>query len=302
MWSLFLFAWLLDPGGGHWRELAPGVRYMERDFRRGAEGPFRLFALEIDPAHPAVNLLPVRALNAATGRETTSAMARRLGAVSAVNGGYFKPDGAAAGVFVWNGKVLGEGAGRTALLFCRERDDVERLEFDVVAAKSGKWNRAGRGCKATDITGAGPSLIKAGKAAPAAEGLAHEIPRHPRTAVARTSEGRYLFVVVDGRQPASAGMTLAELASELSSMGAVEALNLDGGGSTTLVAGGQVRNNPSDGKERPVGDAILVFSVASREQLDALEIATRTAPKWARKRLLDEARRGLRTLERRAGR
>jgi hypothetical protein len=111
MWSLCLFAFLTD---GAWVDVAPGVRYQERDFKRGTEGPFRLFALEVDPRNPAVNLLPVRAMNAAQGRETTSAIAQRLSAVAAVNGGYFKPDGAAAGVFVQNGKVLGEGSGRTA--------------------------------------------------------------------------------------------------------------------------------------------------------------------------------------------
>ena len=62
-------------------------------------------------------------------------------------------------------------------------------------------------------------------------------------------------------------MTLRELAAELIGMGAVEAMNLDGGGSTTMVVSGAVRNSPSDGKERPVSDAILIFSVPD---LDAL--------------------------------
>ncbi len=296
MWSMLFLALLAD-SGRLWRELAPGVRLLERDFRRGNEGPFRLFALEVDPAHPAVNILPVRALNAATGRETTSSLARRFGALAAVNGGYFKPDGSAAGVFVWDSHVMGEGSGRTALLFCRERKDVERLEFDTVAAQGGKWRRSGAGCTPTDITGAGPSLLRHGNSTPATEGFAHAKLRHPRTAVARTRDGRYLFVVVDGRQPASVGMTLAELADELSFMGAVEAMNLDGGGSTTLVADGSVRNTPSDGRERPVGDAILVFSVASREQLEALERSTREAPARLRSRLLGEAGRGVRVVE-----
>jgi hypothetical protein len=103
---------------------------------------------------------------------------------------------------------------------------------------------------------------------------------------------------VDGRQKASAGMSLSELAEELQRMGAVEALNLDGGGSSTLVVRGEVKNRPSDGKERPVGDAILVFSVSTREELASMEEAVKDAPAWARKRLLDEARRGLRKIER----
>jgi len=53
-------------------------------------------------------------------------------------------------------------------------------------------------------------------------------------------------------------MTLEELAGELVRLGAVEAMNLDGGGSTTMVVAGRVRNSPSDGRERPVSDALLV--------------------------------------------
>lgn len=297
MWSWFLIALLADlPGGGQWREVTAGVRFQEREFRRGSEGPFRLFALEVDPKNPAVNLLPVRAMDAAKGRATTSSMAARLGAVAAVNGGYFKPDGSAAGVFVLNREVLGDGSGRSALLFCRERSGVERLEFDRVAAAKGKWRRAGKGCKAEDVTGAGPRLIAGGRLALATEGFAHEKPRHPRTAVARTREGRYLFVVVDGRQKSSVGMTLQELAEELLAMGAVEALNLDGGGSSTMVVEGQIRNSPSDGKERPVGDAVLVFSVSTAEQLAGLEKRLSGAPEWMRRRLVEEARRAARRL------
>jgi hypothetical protein len=65
-------------------------------------------------------------------------------------------------------------------------------------------------------------------------------------------------------------MTLRELAAELIGMGAVEAMNLDGGGSTTMVVRGAVRNSPSDRKERPVSDAILIFSVPDLEALARL--------------------------------
>jgi exopolysaccharide biosynthesis protein len=66
---------------------------------------------------------------------------------------------------------------------------------------------------------------------------------------------------VDGRQPElSVGMTLAELASLLIELGAVEAVNMDGGGSTAMVIRGRVVNSPSDlSGERAVGDALLVF-------------------------------------------
>ena len=55
-------------------------------------------------------------------------------------------------------------------------------------------------------------------------------------------------------------MTIPELAALLIDLGAVEAINMDGGGSTTMVAGGRVVNSPSDlAGERPVGDALLVL-------------------------------------------
>jgi len=65
--------------------------------------------------------------------------------------------------------------------------------------------------------------------------------------------------VVDGRQrDLSAGMTLDELARHLVGLGCLEAMNLDGGGSTTLWFDGQVRNRPCDGYERTVANSVLV--------------------------------------------
>jgi len=85
--------------------------------------------------------------------------------------------------------------------------------------------------------------------------------RHPRTAVGIRKDGTWILLVVDGRQELkSIGMTLDELAGYLVSLGCVRALNLDGGGSSTLVINGRARNSPSDPTgERPVSDAILLF-------------------------------------------
>lgn len=88
----------------------------------------------------------------------------------------------------------------------------------------------------------------------------------PRTAAGIGRHGhRLLLLVVDGRSSVSAGMGLPDLAALLRKLGADDALSLDGGGSTTLVARepGQpvptVRNVPSDGSERPVANGIGVF-------------------------------------------
>ncbi len=94
---------------------------------------------------------------------------------------------------------------------------------------------------------------------------------HPRTAVGIDHDNNtMLFVAVDGRRrPVSRGLTLAELGTLMVSLGAEDALNLDGGGSTTLVAKGaagrtRVRNTPSDGGERSVANALQIKSVPRR--------------------------------------
>ena len=70
--------------------------------------------------------------------------------------------------------------------------------------------------------------------------------RYPRAALALTKSRRMLAVACDGRADDEAGMTLAELAETLVALGAQAALNLDGGGSTSLVCGGRLRNVPRE--------------------------------------------------------
>src|SRR5581483_224102 len=86
--------------------------------------------------------------------------------------------------------------------------------------------------------------------------------RHPRSAVGFSRDSATLYLVtVDGRQASSVGMTLIELADFLRKLGAWDAMNFDGGGSTTLVVDGKVVNSPSDpAGERPVGNALLVVA------------------------------------------
>lgn len=93
--------------------------------------------------------------------------------------------------------------------------------------------------------------------------------KHPRTAIGVLPNGHWLLVVVDGRQKLSAGMTLLELATFLKEYGCIDALNLGGGGDTTLVIKNDIINSPSarryspwKGKkrERPLSDALLIVS------------------------------------------
>ncbi|MDW5324193.1 phosphodiester glycosidase family protein [Plantactinospora sp. KLBMP9567] len=94
-------------------------------------------------------------------------------------------------------------------------------------------------------------------------------PRNPRTAVGFSADGLTMWmVVVDGRSSTSVGMTYVELANYMKSLGADDAINLDGGGSSTLVArmpgatSVSVRNTPSDGAQRAVPNGIGFVSTA----------------------------------------
>jgi exopolysaccharide biosynthesis protein len=134
------------------------------------------------------------------------------------------------------------------------------LRLSPVKIEQADWKQA------TSIIGGGPQLIKNGRVeiTNAAEKILPSFVSdgHPRTAIARLSSGQILLVTVDGRQPGeSIGMSLTMLADLLLEFGAVEAINLDGGGSTTMVIRNKLVNRPSDATgERPVSDAILLFS------------------------------------------
>ena len=86
------------------------------------------------------------------------------------------------------------------------------------------------------------------------------IRRNPRTLTGVTASGKLLLVTVDGRLPGwSVGASFRESALIMRSLGAVDAVNLDGGGSTTLSINQQLVNRPSDAtRERPIADAIII--------------------------------------------
>lgn len=114
-----------------------------------------------------------------------------------------------------------------------------------------------------------PGLLKDGRRPETyigSEGIGSEsfVGKNPRTAVGYSKDKERLYIVaVDGRNPAiSMGMTLTELADFMTRIGAYEAVNLDGGGSTTLVVRDEIMNNPTDVTgERPVHNFLYVSSV-----------------------------------------
>lgn len=327
-----------------------------RDYE-SLNGPFWTGALLIEPAGGA-RLRPALGREPAIGRGRTSEVARRAGAIAAINGGFFSSTGDPLGCLVLDGEVLSEPlAGRTCVgitddgqvLFDamrldgvvssdagavtldginRERGTNEIILYrpahgsstrtnafgaevivagDVVqAVTDGLGNSPippggyvlsghGRGRAALlaafrpgeraslrvrltpvsgdprwetvpHVMGGGPRLLANGQYV-GGEGFRASFVdrRHPRTAIGRLADGRIILLVVGGRQPYhSLGMTLPELAIAMRQLGVTDALNLDGGGSTTLVVRGVVINLPSgEAGERPVSDMLLVLPPAS---------------------------------------
>lgn len=81
--------------------------------------------------------------------------------------------------------------------------------------------------------------------------------RNPRTIVGTTANGSVRLVTIDGRSTRSVGTTMSETAEVAQALGLVDSVNLDGGGSSTMVAGGKLVNRSSGNSERAVGDALV---------------------------------------------
>lgn len=158
--------------------------------------------------------------------------------------------------------------------------DVERLRtLAPVGAKLkigtdlvGENGKTLHSNKSTSVVNGGPLLVKDGRqdVTVKRDGMVHPNDgnsfyygwvhkRNPRTFAGTDAAGRTLLVTADGRSTASLGLSLKEEADVAMSLGMVQAMNLDGGGSTTAVVGGNVLNSPSGGTERGVGDALLVL-------------------------------------------
>lgn len=124
----------------------------------------------------------------------------------------------------------------------------------------------------TSIVNGGPELVRRGRihVTPRRDGFVRpddpstyygfSAQRNPRTFAGIDKRGRTIIVTADGRSLSSNGLSITETGAVARDLGMVSALNLDGGGSTTMVVGGKVTNQPSDATgERPIGDALLVL-------------------------------------------
>lgn len=187
--------------------------------------------------------------------ETTSSMAKRTGAIAAVNGGGFfnKPLKGQQKNFpfhitIHNGQLISElEPKRVAIGISSEG----KLVVDKNATPEQLIQRG-----VTEVVSFGPILIENGQATKET----HRSP-DPRSAIGQKQDGTFIFIVVDGRRNYwSAGISLFELQQVMLKNGAWTAVNLDGGGSATMVFKGKILNHPSDFTgERPIATSIVIY-------------------------------------------
>ncbi len=160
-----------------------------------------------------------------------------------------------------DGLVLsGHGTGAAALVDLWGR--YERAE-----ASSRALIRVETALGVTESVGGTPILVHEGRRWVADDGSGFVAGRHPRTVVG-WNDTEVFLVAIDGRQPGySVGMSLLEAADLLRAFGATEAVNLDGGGSTTLAAGAEILNRPSDRMVRRGGRQQVVHVLAKGDKL-----------------------------------
>ncbi len=269
--------------------LSPGVKVFE-----GIDDvfPLRAWYARVEPGvHAGVRIH--QSDDTSDNRETVESFARDESACLAVNGGYFtmsQTPAAHAGLLMEDGRVrwgATRSVTRDSIAYPTARAAIGvapqgevRIAWvtssgdSVLAWDTPPPNAPGVPAALPDplptarwdvseALAAGPQLIRDGRVMITTNEevfFGSAIPDvHPRTAAGLTEEGELLLLVVDGRQPASRGVDLEELASILLQLGAVQALNLDGGGSSTFFADGEVLNRPAGGRDlREVMSAITV--------------------------------------------
>jgi len=186
--------------------------------------------------------------------------------------------------------IVGSGTASAPLAAHYTVGDTVRLRYDLLPASPSPDHGAVAPDGLTPVwqdveqaIGGGPWLVRDGKIF--VDGDAERLSptdfvnaRHARSAIGICTDGSLLLVAVDGRKATSRGVTLLEMAAILKRLGAQQAINLDGGGSTAMVVGGSVVNTPSDGKERPVANGLLIFANAPKTNEPASQPRPPSAP------------------------
>lgn len=213
-------------------------------------------------------------------RTRTSVMAQKQDAIAAINGSFFdmqahnpicylRIDNEEVGINTPGKDTVNRKYYQYGTLVLANRQEHPEMLARIVQTDSNRfWERL---LPDANIMTAGPLLIFQGNRMPMRNDLSFVHDRHNRTAVGILADGTVLFVTIDGRTRESAGMSLDELISTLHWLGCQNALNMDGGGSTTLYIKGKtskgIVNYPTDNGlfdhagERAVSNAILVVPI-----------------------------------------
>lgn len=241
----------VDAIGDAWNErfVAEGVSWRARRYASHLGGPQVVHQLVVDTAASGVSIQAF----AASGCQTVQAIGEARGAVAGVNGGYFGLGGGCPPVSLLKsgGQLLGTN-GTTRGAFGIRPDGTPLIEIVGLGAD---WPAA------SEAHGGGPLLVVQGQPTAASDWAAEGFTssgfngENPRTFAGIDAEGRTLLGTVDGRRDNAAGMSLGNLASFLASseVGAAEAVNLDGGGSSQMwianATPNGVVNYPSDNSQ-----------------------------------------------------
>lgn len=237
-----------------------GVVYRHYKYASLYNSRQEFYTVEVDLNDPNVSIhFPFARGSAATPPDpyrTVSAFASTVpNAVAAVNAQFFQvtPQGGGVEYLRRDGQLIFDFPGGDRGLVRKSNGNLE-----IVNRPSGGWS-ANTSYK--DIVASHPRLVT--NRVPKTDFPTDSFNgRNPRTAVAWTYDNHLIFLVVDGRSTIAAGMTTTELAATINSLGDVRmAFNFDGGGSSTIWAGGVVRNNPSDGSQRSVVNAVVIATV-----------------------------------------
>lgn len=235
-----------------WTEPYPGIKHLHRV----SSTPNRIHVVLVDLERAD---LRVRATRSADRKRTVSAFAEKLGCQVAINGDFFSYDGyptiglAIGGGEVWPGSRDGALEGFIAV----GRDNRAELSPPAeIVDPPAEWM--------SEVVSGRPLIVDGGVALETTDCGPHFCARHPRTGVGISADGKTLILAtIDGRTSLSVGATTKELGGLMAEMGAWRAINLDGGGSTTMyvAAEGGVVNAPSDGAERVVANHLAVCVV-----------------------------------------
>ena len=213
--------------------------------------------------------LRVAFASAGDSLEKTSWLAQKHDAVAAVNGTFFDTKkGGSVDLIRIDGKTLDTtilGKNQTRIEHRQAAIVIERNKLRIVyGGLAPRWDQQR---PEPNVMVTGPLLLLDGQPHPLLKNAFNDN-RHPRTCACVTTDRRVILLTADGRHANAAGLSLPELTQLMKWLGCRDAINLDGGGSTTMWLAGQgengVVNYPSDGKtwvrtvERPVSNVLLL--------------------------------------------